>query len=300
MTRAAARAALLAALSVWPQAPAPSTPAKTIDVHAWVENDNGLPASTMSPADFELLVDGALVPIQQIAPRARGTSIVVLIDTSRSVTWDREVLERHVSEFAAALGPGDRTSIATFGARASVPPFKAAQRDVRGELRLALERREQEGYGSSPVWDAIYEAVTVLAREPGARAILLLTDGRATGNRYGLSQVADYAMTNGVCISAVLKHSSQWISQGGGTAALVQPGAPIQGLAAFTGGMYFTYPESQDDQARAVFKRVASTLMATHVFSFIPPQFDGLPHRLVIRPIRQYVDVHAPLGFVAR
>jgi hypothetical protein len=44
MTRAAVRAVLLAALSVSPQAPAPASPAKTIDVHAWVENDDGLPA----------------------------------------------------------------------------------------------------------------------------------------------------------------------------------------------------------------------------------------------------------------
>jgi hypothetical protein len=226
--------------------------------------------------------------------------MVILIDTTRSVMWETDVLEQHLSELAATLGPQDRISIAGFGARSRLAPFVSAQRDIRAELRLALDRRDQEGYGRSPIWDAIHEAVTTLSREPPPRAILLLSDGRATGNHYGLSEIADYAMAHGVCINVVLKHSSQWITQGGGTAALVQPGAPILGLASLSGGMYFTYPERQDDQAKAVFKRIASTLTATHVFSFTPPQFDNLAHRLVIRPIRTYVNVHAPFGFVAQ
>ena len=299
MMRAVVCAALLGAVGISQQAPAGPIPARTVEVHGWVEKADGLPASEMSAADFELLIDGTAVPIQGIAP-GNATSIVVLLDTSRSVTWDRDLLEQHLNEFVAALRPPDRTSMASFGARARFPPFVPAQRDVRGELRLALARHDREGYGTSPVWDAIHEAVTMLSREPGPRAILLLSDGRATGNRYGLSEVADYAMSHGVCINVVLKHSSQWISQGGGRDVLVQPGAPIQGLASFTGGMYFTYPERQDEQAKAVFKRIASTLAATHVFTFTPPQFDGRPHRLTIRPTRLYVNVHAPLGFVAR
>jgi hypothetical protein len=300
MMRWVAGLILLTALGVARQAPAGSPPPRTIDVHAWVERADGLPASGMSPVDFDLLVDGEPVVIEQIASRRSGTSIIVLIDTSRSVTWDRRLLEEHLNAFLAALGPQDRTAIATFGARSRFPPLVSGRRDLGNELRVALERGDREGYGGSPVWDAIYEAVTILSREPPPRAILLLSDGRSTANRYGLNEIADYAMAHGVCLHVVLQHSSQWIRQGETNAALVQPGAPIQGLASFTGGMYFTYPERQDDQAKAVFGRIASTLAATHVFTFTPPKFDKLPHRLVIRPKRVYVNVHAPFGFVAQ
>jgi hypothetical protein len=299
MTRAIVCAALTGILSALQQLAPSSLPSHGIEIHAWVEKADGLPAADLSSADFEVLVDGTKVPIQQLVPRRTAASIIVLIDTSRSAGWERKKLEGHLDELISTLGPSARSTIATFGSRNTFPPFKSGPRDAGDEIRAAMERRDTDGYGASPLWDAVHEAVAILSREPGPRALLLLTDGRATGNYHGLHDAADYAMMHGVSISAVLRHSSQWIRQGGDLAVLVQPGVPIQALTVYTGGMYFTFPEAQDDQARAVFRRVASTLTATHIFSFVPPQFDGLPHRLVIRPTKTYTDVHAPRAFVA-
>ena len=44
---------------------------------------------------------------------------------------------------------------------------------------------QQWRYGPSRLWDAVTEAAAVLATNPGRKVILVVTDGKATGNRIG-------------------------------------------------------------------------------------------------------------------
>jgi hypothetical protein len=293
----ATHAALLTAFAL-AQSPAAPPPA-TIVVHGWVEKLDGTPADTLDAAGFTAEIDGVAAPVLSIAPKRSPASVIVLIDTSRSVRWT-QARPAHLEQFPRLLAPSDRIMIATFGARKSFPGFSAAGRDMDREIDHALEVRGDEGFGSSPVWDAVYEAVELLAREPGPRSILLLTDGRATGNRHGLVDAAEFAMANRVTVNAILRQSSERILQGSGNAALVQPGVPIQGVATYTGGMYFTYPELQRDIALGLFKLIAASLVRSQEFTIGLPRRDGASHRLAIIPSNIELKVHAPMAFLAR
>jgi hypothetical protein len=139
---------------------------------------------------------------------------------------------------------------------------------------------------------------------------VLLTDGRATGNRHSLAEAADHAMANDVSVNVIAKHSARQIrqsgSQAGGTtgpastAVLVQPSAPLKGIASYTGGQFFTYPELQESEASTIFSFTGSAVRGLHAFVFSAPSRDGAAHRLGIRSRRPGFKVHAPLAFVAR
>ncbi|HJR61439.1 MAG TPA: VWA domain-containing protein [Vicinamibacterales bacterium] len=294
--RAAACATLLAIAAGLPHAGGrPAVPRVT--VHAWVENERGLPASDLQLEEFEVLVDRAAVPLEAVVPR-RAMSVVVLLDTSRTVPWSTQTLPRHLGQFAAALPPDDRLMLATVGGRSTALPFQPAKHDLQSAIRQALNH--EEGYGNTPIWDALHDAVTLLAREPPPRAVLLLTDGRATGNRYGLAESADHAMANDVSVTVVAKHIGRQILQGEKTAVLVQPWAPLEAVTRYTGGQFFTYPERQEEAAVTLFQGAAASLRGLHAFGFTPVQRNGAAHRLEIRSKRPGRIVHAPLAFVAR
>jgi hypothetical protein len=301
MLRARVMLTALSILFVQPKPAIPSPPQEgTVVVHGWVEKGDGMPAATLDPADFTAEIDDAPAPILSIAPKRLPVSVIVLLDTSRSVRW-WESPPANLGRFAGLLTPSDRIMIATFGARISFPGFTLAGRDMDGEIRSALEISDAEGFGKSPVWDAIYGAVEMLSREPGPRSILLLTDGRTTGNTHGLVETAAFAMANRVSINVILRHSSESILQGGGgTAALVQPGAPIQGLATYTGGLYFTYPERQTDITLGLFRLIAASLVHMQEFTLQLPKRDGRAHRFAVRSAKIELKVHAPMAFLAR
>jgi hypothetical protein len=301
VTRAAVCIALLG-LATGPPEGAARAPESGVTVHAWVENERGLPEKLLQADEFEVLVDDVAVPLHAVEPRRVPMSVVVLLDNSRTVVWNRQVLPRQLAHFASLLAPDDRIMLATVGGRTRFPSFSRAQNenDLQKEVRDALDLDPREGYGNTPLWDALHEGVTILARDPAPRALVLLSDGRATGNRYGLEELAEHAMANGVSLTVIAKHAGRRIFQDEDTQLLIQPSAPLQAVTRYTGGQFFTYPERQEEAALAMFSFAASTLRALHAFGFTPSAGGTAPHRVEIRSRRPGRMVHAPMAFTAR
>jgi hypothetical protein len=276
------------------------TPAPAVVVHGWVEDEGWEPVTDPSREDFDVLVDGVPVRLDSMPRRQGPASTVLMLDATRSTLWMPRPLDEQLGAFAASLGSEDRLMFASLGEKVTFSSFEPATRDIRDDVRRAIEDGSERGFGNSPVWDALHEAITRLAAQPEPRTILLLSDGRATGNERGLAEVADHAMANAVAINIILRHAPQRIRQGPKTAVLVQPGAPLEVLAEYTGGVLFYYPELQDDQARTRFTHLAASVRALHGFAFTPPVRDGRPHRLEIRSKRPGIRVHAPSAFIAR
>lgn len=275
-------------------------PYDDVTVHGWVRDAQRVLLLDLHPADFDAAIDETIVPLQAIEPRTTSMSIVLLLDLSRSVRWPTRPLDSHLEGFISSLNAGDRVMIATCCARTTLGTFKAAGEELGDEVRAALDIDEDEGFAGSPIWDAMHEAITILSRQPPPRALILMSDGRSSGNRHGLDEIADHAVANGVSVNVIAKHSAQHLYQAGNTVAIVQPAAPLAGLTRSTGGFLFTYPERRQEDARTMFGSAASLLRGLHAFRFTPPLSDGKPHRLEIRSKTPGVQVHAPTAFLAR
>jgi hypothetical protein len=123
----------------------------------------------------------------------------------------RDLFHRAVETgFIANLAAGDRARIGRL--TRTVQLSEALTSDhaaLRAAANAMLDVAEEERHGASPLWDAVHLGVTAVKDEPGRRAVVLVTDGFATGNRRSLAAVIDYATQAGVSVSVV----GEWFGQ---------------------------------------------------------------------------------------
>jgi hypothetical protein len=203
-----------------------------------VEREDGTPVGGLTAADFEVLVAGVRMPVQRASPGPRPLRIVLLVDVTTRPQISERDMERLVGDFVSALEPVDRARIGRVGRGVALgPPLANDAKALLRSARAVIEPRAEERSGPSPIWDALVEAAASLSSEDGRRAILLVTDGRATGNRHGLADVADLLAAANVSVSVIAPRSPTIVPS---ESALVRvhPERMPQALAEFTGGRF--------------------------------------------------------------
>jgi len=114
-----------------------------------------------------------------------------------------------ISEFVLnGPRPEDRVRVAALGRRVYLSDaFAGDSADLKRAWRSLFTLPPVEWLGPSPIWDVLGDLVEMLSTEPGQRAIILISDGQASGNRRGSAEVASMAKRLGVRISAVGEES---------------------------------------------------------------------------------------------
>jgi hypothetical protein len=133
--------------------------------------------------------------------------------------------------------------------------------------------------------------------------VLVLSDGRATGNALGLEELAARAVALDVSISSVSEADEKRVAQGADPVLRVRPDASLEWLAAETGGVYledgiarrtiqarldrdpFGYVKelmNTPNQPGVWLARIISLMRQRHYVSFDGPVNKGT-HRLEIR-----------------
>lgn len=207
----------------------------------------------LTAADFAVFLDGKACPIEWFSTADAPLSMVVLLDVSASteVTVD-SLLEPLQTTLVRAFVPGDRVAFGRFGGSPThVDRRFTSQPDAMKDAARAVLTPPPEtppvtrirglngafGLDASPIWDAVDEAVTVLESEPGRRAIILLTDGRSTGNVRSLDEAIRHAVAADVSVFVAGEGLDEEIYQDNWTVkAQVQPTVLLELLARTTGG----------------------------------------------------------------
>jgi VWFA-related protein len=157
----------------------------------------------LRPEELDVRVDGQPSQIRAFDAGPRAASVVILFDVSGSLAYASgpESIVRFVEP---VLGPDDRVSVAPFGpAIARASPFTRDQTTLRQLARDALRDRVPLG-GPSPVWDSVNAAVTALEGERNRRAVVLVTDGKATGDLTSFAAVVRHTLIANVEVIAVV------------------------------------------------------------------------------------------------
>src|SRR5262249_27450626 len=129
-------------------------------------------------------------------PAARAGSpldVVVMVDVSHSVAVgvvkrDRALLHDAGIALAGALRPGDAARLGTFGDTIALDTTRLRE---AAAIRSAADALGERIGGASPIWYALVTAASALADGSGRRGIVLVTDGRSTGNRIGFAEALD-------------------------------------------------------------------------------------------------------------
>jgi VWFA-related protein len=298
--RVAVASALAFALAAAP-APPQRPPIVLLDVA--VESAGGHVVTGLTRDDFEIVTGGDTRPIESFAAgKDQPLSLVLLFDVTSSMeaVVKRSVVRSGVEKwFVDRLAPQDRVQVGTFAKQISIaPPISGNPRALLGAVRKALDPREADTLGPSPIWDAVDNAVTALAHAPGRRAVLLVTDGRGTGNRLGPEDAGRRAAAEGVAVSVVGEDWEMTLRQDGRTGVRVMPGVALEWITSTTGGLYLR-DRSNPAEPGQLLERLLADIHERYTLGFTPPMQDGKTHILDVRVNRPGLKLRSRRTFVA-
>ncbi len=271
---------------------------RLVTVHVSVTSPDGAFASGLIRDAFEIVVDGQIGQIERVETLQPGMAIVVLVDISASmlplppklrsselpIGLQPAEIGRGVERIASMLQSGDRVLVGTVGSRIALDGrFTADKNDLAAMARAVVSPADIDRHGPSPIWDAVHAAVAMLADQTGARAIVLITDGRATGNRHSVVQAAEAAAQANVTTSIVSLATARENPRGNMT-DIVQPTALLRQLADFTGGMLEPYraTERHAPPITPFIERAFRHLRERYALTFRAPA-DGKAHQVQVR-----------------
>jgi hypothetical protein len=314
-----ARPLLIAAtlLAAAPVGSSMDAPHATVTCDVLVLGADGLPVADLSQSDFDVSSDGAPVNIARFSRTTAEVSVIMLVDGTASQPLKRYELQAGVvTGLIPSLLPGDRARLAVLGNPTVLGSWLPVDRAAASTgARGFLDRPPLE---PSPIWDAIDMTVKALAAAPDPRVLLLMTDGRSTGNTLSLDDAGRRAIAAGVTISVVSEGGEWLIPQFGDAPDRARSDVSLRWLADTTGGMFL-----EDGTARRTLKpqmnafayvrelvntpskpaplvsRIMSALRTRYRLAFAADS-DGRVHTLDVRVRRPGVEVRAPKSYVAK
>ena len=194
-----------------------------------------------------------------------------------------DVGSRSLQTAMRAITPPDRLRVGSFSGRTILnPAFTSDAVELVSAVRAAFDMPEGDRYGPSAIWDAVDGAIGLLREEASARAVVVVTDGRATGNRLGLAEVIRRAQAASVAVNVIGQGRAVTEAQDAETGVLIAPEVPMRKLTDETGGIYLA-----DGPARTSAAQYARGIV-------IPAEPGVLLSEIISRLHRRYT-----LGFTA-
>ena len=239
--------------------------------------------------EFEILDNDRPQPIVVFENETQPITVVVMLDTSASMTMNLKLLKQAAEQFIIRLFPGDRAKVGAFNDKLEVSAQFSADRDD-----LAAELRNLDFGNGTRLYDALGLSLDELKGIEGRRVVLIFTDGEDTSSRAGLGDVLDRARAEDVMVYAI-GLESEWFD--GQRLTRTRPDRGLRRLAEDTGGGYFELKKTTD--LAATFTRVAQELHSQYVLGFEATQLDGRVHRLQLRIKRPGMTARARRTYLA-
>jgi Ca-activated chloride channel family protein len=261
--------------------------AQTVPIYATVLDRAGRLVPDLQQEDFEVYDDGKLQTLTQFKSDVQPITVVVMLDTSGSMTANIDFLKVAAEQFVLRLLPEDKARIGSFSDLIYVSPRFTNDRDS-----LIRYVREEIRFGNpTHLWDAIDESMTQMDGETGRRVVLVFTDGEDSfSKRVDFDAVVERARTQEFMVYAI-GLQSQFMGR------VTRPDRNLRRLAEETGGGYFELRRTAD--LNATFTRVADELHRQYVLGFTATSLDGRVHKLDVRVKKEGMTVRARRSYVA-
>ncbi len=287
----AVSAAALAVVPVLAQVQPPATfrsGTKVVSLYATV-TEAGRLVPGLTRGDFEILDNDKLQPLTVFSNEILPVTVIVMLDTSGSMTGSIDMLKAGAEQFLLRLLRGDRARVGDFNDKIQMVSPLTGDRD---ELIASLSNIDF-GYPTR-LYDAIAEGLNELREIEGRKVVLVFTDGDDTYSRTRFGTVLDRAQTEEVMVYAIGLQGEDFV---GGRRVRTKPDRSLKKLAEETGGGYFEL--SRTDQLTSTFTRVALELHSQYLLGFSPEARDGKTHKLEVRIKRPGMTARARKSYVA-
>ncbi len=264
---------------------------RTVPIYATVTDANGRLVPDLARGDFEIYDNGRRQELTLFENTAQPISVVVMLDTSGSMTMHLDLLKQAATQFVIRLLPSDQARVGSFNDRNKILISPAAFTSDRDELMRAL--REDLQFGNpTALWDATDRSMDALADVAGRRVVLVFTDGGDNDSARNQKHVLTRAQAEEVMIYAIGLRA-QVRGQG-----VTRPDPGLRRVADDTGGGYFELQRT--DELNTTFTRVVQELHSQYLLGFTPQALDGNVHTLEVRLTRPGLTTRARKSYVAK
>lgn len=291
MTRTLA-ALLVAATSITVlagQQPTFRSAVRTVPVYATAVDASGRLVPDLTQDDFEVLDNGKPVAISAFSNDPQPFTVVVMLDTSASMTEHLKLLNQAAEQFLIRLLPVDRAQVGAFNDKLQLSGTFTNDRD---ELIAALD--ELQFGNSTRLWDGLAFSIDALKGVDGRRVVLLFTDGDDFGSKTSFGSTVDRARDEEVMVYGIGLAVEYF---NGARVVRSRPDRSLRRIAEETGGGSFELQKT--DMLASTFTRVAQELRSQYLIAFTPATLDGKVHKLDVRVKRPGVTVRARRSYSA-
>lgn len=253
-----------------------------------VDGDNRL-VTDLTRDDFEVYDNGRLQEITIFDNEVRPFSVVVMLDTSVSMTHRLDDLYAGAEQFLLRLLPHDKGIVGAFNDKVE---FATGFTSDRNSLISALKRLD---FGNQTrLYDGVHASLDELETAENRKVILLFTDGADFGSKLGSGRALDRARDGEVMIYGIGLETEFFNGQ---MVVRSKPDSILNRFARETGGGYFDLKKDAD--LNTSFTRVAQELRSQYLLGFSPATLDGKVHKLEVRVKRPGLKTRSRRSYVA-
>jgi Ca-activated chloride channel family protein len=245
----------------------------------------------LQQSDFEVLDNDKPQPLTYFQNETQPITVVVMLDTSGSMTLTLDLLRAAAEQFVLRLLPADKAKAGAFNDKIQI---KGTQ-FINDRDQLVTDIRDLDYGNGTRLWDALAVSEDELKGVDGRKVILVFTDGDDTeSHNASLGKVIDRARTEEVMIYAIGLESQYFNGQ---RMVRSKPDSGLRKVADETGGGYFELSKTAD--LAPTFTRVAQELHSQYVLGFNPAVLDGKVHKLAVRVKQPGMTARARRSYLA-
>ena len=281
--------ALAASAPIDAQQPTFRADTQVVSVFATVTDAQNRLVPDLEKEDFEVLDNDKVQPLLVFDNQVQPITVVVMLDTSGSMTASIALLKLAAEQFLIRLLPADKGIVGAFNDKIEV---SAGFTNNRDQLVSAVKDLD---YGNGTrLYDAVSEGLDLLKDIDGRKVVLVFTDGDDTASRIRRGTVLDRARAEEVMIYSIGLESEIF---DGVRMVRTKPDGGLKGLSDETGGGYFELKKTAD--LGPTFSRVAQELHSQYVLGFEAKLLDGKVHKLTVRTKKPGTTARARRSYVA-
>jgi Ca-activated chloride channel homolog len=261
----------------------------TVPLFATVTDAQNRLVPDLTKDDFTVLDNDKPQELVIFTNESQPITVVVMLDTSGSMTASIQLLKAAAEQFVTRLLPDDKGAVGAFNDKIELSASFTNDRD-----RLITEIRDLDYGNGTRLYDALNESLNQLNGVEGRKVILVFTDGDDTSSRVGRGTIMERARIEEVMIYAIGLQSEYF---DGARTVRSRPDSGLRRLADETGGGYFELKQTSD--LGPTFTRVAQELHSQYVLGFEAKQLDGKIHKLTVKMKQAGMTARARRSYVA-
>jgi len=252
--------------------------------------------------DFSVYEDGVLQPVQFFEAKNIPVDLIILLDTSASMSDKMPVVHEAAVGFLKSLRTEDRGAVVTFGDNVNIVQPLTSDRAL---LEDAVN--QAQAHGSTALNNALYVAMKQFARtaqqagEVRRQAIAVLSDGEDTSSVIGFDDVLGMARKSGINIYTICLQNKYSIARvESARKYFSESDYSMKTLAQETGAQSF-FPQSVQE-LKGIYAAISDELSNQYSIGYSPTNWhaDGRFRRIVVR-VNEHPEFRprARLGYTA-